>query len=128
MNGEKRIHWELCKRITFYYADEWYLCKTEAVIENEMHEILWDFEIHTDVHIQAKRPNHVSIKKKKKTCQLVDFTISTNHIVKMKENEKLNKYLDLARELKKLWNMKVMVIPVVIGALGTIRQKLEKRL
>ena len=33
----------------------------------------------------------------------------------MKESEKKNKYLDFAREMKKLWNMKVTIIPVVIG-------------
>ena len=31
-----------------------------------------------------------------------------------------DKYLDLARELKKLWNMEVTVIQSVIGAFGTI--------
>ena len=40
--------------------------------------------------------------------------------MKTKENEKRDKYLDLARELKMLRNMKVSVIPVIIGALGTI--------
>ena len=42
----------------------------------------------------------------------------------MKENEKKEKYLDLAWELKKLWNNKVTVISVVIGALGTITEAL----
>ena len=28
-------------------------------------------------------------------------------------------YLDLARELKKLWNVQVIIIPIVIGAFGT---------
>ena len=37
-------------------------------------------------------------------------------------------YLDLARELKKLWNMKVMIVPIVIGALGTISKGLLKGL
>ena len=40
--------------------------------------------------------------------------------IKLKECEKRDKYLDLARELKKLWNMKVTVIPIVIGAFGTV--------
>ena len=31
-----------------------------------------------------------------------------------------DKYLDLARELKKLWNIKVTIVPIVIGALGTL--------
>ena len=29
-------------------------------------------------------------------------------------------YIDLARELKKLWNMRVTVIAIVIGAFGTV--------
>ena len=44
------------------------------------------------------------------------------------EYEKIDKYLDLARELKKLWNMKVKVIPIVVGALGTVPKRLEKGL
>ena len=35
--------------------------------------------------------------------------------------------MDLARELKKLWNMKVTVMPIVTGALGTVPNVLEKR-
>ena len=39
-----------------------------------------------------------------------------------------DKYLDLARELKKLWNMKVTIEPIVVGALGTITKGLLKDL
>ena len=46
--------------------------------------------------------------------------------VKLKESEKRDKYEDLARELKTLWNMKVTVIPTVIGALGTIPKGVVK--
>ena len=46
----------------------------------------------------------------------------------MKESEKKNNYLDLARELKKLWNMKVTIVPIVIGAFGTITKGLLKGL
>ena len=38
----------------------------------------------------------------------------------MKKCEKKDKYLDLARELKKLWNMKVTIVLIVIGAFDTI--------
>ena len=40
--------------------------------------------------------------------------------MKLKECKKKDKYLDIARELKKLWNMKVTIIPIVIGAFGTV--------
>ena len=50
----------------------------------------------------------------------MDFAVPVDHRVKLKESEKRDKYLDVARELKKLWNMKVTIIPIVIGALGTV--------
>ena len=43
---------------------------------------------------------------------------STDHRVKIKESENLDKYLELVRELKKLLNMRPMVIAIVVGALG----------
>ena len=50
----------------------------------------------------------------------MDIAVPADHRVKLKESEKRDKYLDLARELKKLWNMKVTVMPIVIVALGTV--------
>ena len=46
----------------------------------------------------------------------------------LKESETEDKYLDLARELKKLWNRKATIMPIVIGALGTITKGLLKGL
>ena len=45
-----------------------------------------------------------------------------------KEEEKIEKYRDLAREVAKLWNVRVKIIPVVIAALGTIPNDLEERI
>ena len=102
--------------------------KPESVLENETHKILWDFKIQTDHLITARRPDLVLINKKKRTCHIVDFAVPADHRVKLKEIEKKAKYLDLARELKKLWNMRVKVVPIVIGALGTVPKGLEKSL
>ena len=44
------------------------------------------------------------------------------------KNEKIDKYLDLARELKNLQTMKLTVIPIVIGALAIVSKDLEKSL
>ena len=46
----------------------------------------------------------------------------------MKESEKINKYFLLAREPKKLWNMKVTVITFKIGVFGIVLKFLEKSL
>ena len=65
---------------------------------------------------QTTRPcnNH-----QKKSCRIMDFAVSAEHRVKLKESEKEEKYQYFARE-QKTWNVKVMVIPVVIEALGTV--------
>ena len=53
---------------------------------------------------------------------------SFNWQVTLKKSEQIDKYLSLARKLKKLWNMKVMEISIIFGVLGTVSKGLEKRL
>ena len=48
----------------------------------------------------------------------MDFAVRADHRVKLKESEKKDKYIDLTRELKKMWNMKATFILIIIGALG----------
>ena len=66
-------------------------------------------------------------KKKKKERNLADFTMAADFRVKMKESENMDKYLNFAK-IKKLWNMKIMGIPVVvdvwknIGGIGNQRR------
>ena len=62
---------------------------------------------------------------KKRTCKIVDFAV---HRINLKESKKKDKYLDLARELKKLLNMKITIVPIVIAVLGTITKGLLKGL
>ena len=98
------------------------------VLENATHKLLWDFDIQTDHLILARRPDLMIINKKKRTCKIVDFAVLADHRIKLKECEKKDKYLNLARELKKLWNMQVTIIPIVIGAFGTVTKGLLKGL
>ena len=65
---------------------------------------------------------------KKWTCNIVDFAVPADHRVKLKESEKKDKYLDLTRKLKKLWNVKVTFILIIIGALDTVTKGLLKGL
>ena len=96
------------------------------VLENDTHKLLWDFNIHTDHLIPAGKPDVIIIYKKKRICKIVDFAVPADHRMKLKECEKKDKYLDIARGLKKLWNMKVTIVPIVIGAFGTVTEGLLK--
>ena len=57
----------------------------------------------TEFHliISVRRLDIVIVnKKKKRTCRIADFAVPVDHRVKLIENEKKDKYIDLARELK----------------------------
>ena len=107
-----------------------------AALENDTHKLLWDFDIQTDHLITARRPDLLIINKKKKKkkkkreriCKIVDFAVPADHRAKLKEGENRDKLQDLAWELKKLRNMKVTIIPIVIGAFGTLTKGLLKGL
>ena len=98
------------------------------VPENDSHKLQWDFNIQTDPLIPARRPDLIIINKRKRICKIVDFAVSADHRINLKESEKKDKYLDLAREIKKLWNMKVTIVPIVISVLGTVTKGLLKGL
>ena len=84
-------------------------------------------DIQTDHLNSARRPCLVIVKKKKKEKKnLPDSEICRlpDHGVKLKESEKRDNYLHLARELKKLRNMKVTALPIVISPLGAVTKVL----
>ena len=99
-----------------------------SLIEKDIYKFLWDFDIKTDYLVTAKRPHLIIINKNtnKKTCKIVDFTVPADQRMKLKENEKKNNYLEIARELKKIWNMKVAILPIVFWAFGTVTKGLLK--
>ena len=125
----KLIHWEMCKKFRFDHTKKWYMHNPSPVLENDTPKFLWDFNIQAGHLIPARRPDLIIIdKKKKKICKIVDFAVPADHRKNLKEGEKKDKYLDFARELKKLWNMKVTTVPIVIGAWSTITKELLKGL
>ena len=99
----KVIHWEMCKNFKFDHTNKRYMHNTAAMLENDAHKLT-----QTDHLILAKRPDLIIIRIRK----IVAFAVLADHRVKLEENEKKDKYLDLASELKKLWNMKVTIIPM----------------
>ena len=64
--------------------------------------------------------------KEKGTCMLIDVAISGDRNVIKKEAEEILKYKDLTIEIQRTWNVKTKVIPVIIGATGTISKSFRK--
>ena len=57
---------------------------------------------------------------------IIDVAISGDRNVIKKEAEKILKYKDLTIEKQRMWNVKPKVIPVIIGATGTISKSFRK--
>ena len=56
----------------------------------------------------------------------IDVAIPEDRNVIRKEAEKILKYKDLTIEIQSMWNVKTKVIPVIIGATGTISKSFRK--
>ena len=118
------LHWNICKDLGIEVKDQWYKHEPETVIHNHDNNItvLWDMPIHTDRHIAANRPDIVIKDSTQAICKIIDMTVPSDRNIAIKELEKKSKYKDLEIEIERMWNMKSEVIPVVIGALGTIKK------
>ena len=90
----------------------------ESVLEHEDYKILWDFSIQTDHVIEARRPDLVIVDKKERSCKIIDFAVTGDSRIDEKEKDKIEKYQDLGRELQKIWNVKVRIIPLVAGSVS----------
>jgi hypothetical protein len=61
------------------------------------------------------------------TTTTTTTTTNNNNVIK-NEADKVLKYKDLTREIQRMWNVKTNVIPVIIGATGTISKSFRKYL
>ena len=122
------LHWNLCRKFGIDVAEKWYQHEPEGVVENERVKILWDFMIQCDRDIEHRRPDIVVVNKEANTCQLIDVACPSDTNLVNKRNEKLRKYKDLRLEVARLWNKRTSIVPVIIGALGSIPHDIDKYL
>ena len=59
----------MCKKFKFDHTNKWYMHNPAPVLENDTHKLLWDFDIHTDPLISARRPDLTIINTKKDNLQ-----------------------------------------------------------
>ena len=91
----KEMYWELINIITFEHATKAICTNQNPFLENETREILLYLKIQTDQRILD---NYCF---QKKVSELLNFVISFDHRLKLKDSKKIGKYLDFASELKK---------------------------
>ena len=122
------VHWGLCQKYGIPSTEQWYKHRAEAVVETQQVKLLWDFTIQTDHVIEHRRPDIVVLEKQAKRALIIDIAVPGDCRVDEKEKEKMERYEELAREIRRLWEVHTKVIPVVVGALGVVPDGLEQHL
>ena len=122
------LHWCLSRKYGLDVDRKWYHHKPDKVVENDVINILWDYNIQTDRIIEHRIPDVTIVDKARRKCLIVDVAMPGDQNITKKEFEKINNYSELRVEIARVWNMETEVVPVVIGALGSIPKNLHYHL
>ena len=90
-------------------------------VSTSTNEILWDVETDKEVIEEIKE-------KDGRKWYFVDVTVLQDHHVVMKQNEKTDKHLELAKKARTENQMKVVIIPIIIGAMGKTPKRLKNHI
>jgi len=121
-----QLHFNICKE-TGVQLDKkhWYEHVPKSVETSQGGEVTIS-SVQTDRIIPQNKPDIIIRDNEKGTCKLIDVAISGDRNVIKKEAEKFLKYKNLRTEIQRMWNVKTKVIPVIIGATGTISKSFRK--
>ena len=78
---------------------------------------------------EERKPDIIAIDKKEQRAIIIDIAVPAEVRVREKERQKVEKYQDLKREIGRLWKLKLVeVVPVVIGAIGSVIKGFDRRI
>ena len=120
------ISLQLCKKYGVKCSDRWYEHKPQTISLNESGDvtIYWDVLWKTPGDVRFNRPDVVVVDRKEKLWTIVEFSVPLDHNIVTKQLWKVEKYQKLAAQFRKMHRIQTKVIPVVVGALGTIPERL----
>ena len=90
---------ELCEKHNLERKEMWYEHCPEGVVEDDDVKLFWDITI----QCEARRPDLIFVDKKAKSCVIINVAKPGDGRIREKEIEKIEKYQNLMRELKRLW-------------------------
>ena len=126
-NVARIIHWKLYGKCNLKRSEKWYEHAPEGVAENEEVKVLWDDMIQCDREIKERKPDIIVVNKNEKSCAIIDIAKPGDIRVSKKEKEKIERYQELKREIKRMWNIRIIkVISEVIGTFESTSNRLKK--
>ena len=101
----------------------------QEVYSNDTFEVWWDVKVSTKSSVKHNKPDLILWKKKEKTAFIIDIVVGLDVNVEKNYSLKLDNYLPLSVELKRLYpDYRFEVIPISVGATGIITVSLRESL
>ena len=101
----------------------------QEVYTDDNKEIWWDTKIDTLATCKHNKPDIILWKKSEKMCYIIEVRVGLDVNINKNIALKLDSYLPLAAELKRLYNdYSFKVIPVILGATGLVTSHMSKML
>ena len=98
-------------------SDRWYEHTSADVMEYDEVELYWDLTIQTDMTVAHNRPDIILVEKTIRKWTIIDIALSGDLNVVRTEDWKVEKYHDLAFEVKRIHPVETAILAVVIEAL-----------
>ena len=92
---------------------------------NGQFEIWWDRPIETTVKLEHNIPDVILINRQHKEWTIVEFSVPWDKNVFLKEEEKIQKYIPLAKEIHEVHGVSTKIVPIILGSLGTVTNQLK---
>ena len=65
------------------------------------------------------------MEKNTRNCLIIDVAYPVDNNLILKRNKKLDNYSELRLEIARMWDKETLIVPIIIGALGSIPNDLE---
>lgn len=103
----------------------YYKYTPNPVLENETSVLYWDRLMITDKSVDFNRPDIVLVNKKERKGYIADIAVPLTTNIFQTECQKIDKYQNLAIELKRIWKLRdIIIVPLVVSAEGAVSKRL----
>jgi hypothetical protein len=81
---------------------------------------MWDRSVIADKTIPVNRSDIIVTDRVNKYTYLIDINIPGTTNLEKTYRGKINKYTELADEIRRIWNQEVKIIPILVSATGIV--------
>jgi len=97
--------------------------QTPTSAETSAAKILWDFGLTMHQKHASNSPDIVLFDYQSHEILFIEISCPVDTNISTKEDEKLNKYHYLAHDFHAMYNMSVIIVPVVFGCTGVVSSR-----